>query len=574
MNIYKKYKEIIVKIIKKNSKEIGLDNIKNLDNIIVETPPSNFNFDLSCNVSLILAKINNTNPKILAANIKKILLKKSDAFQTIEIAGPGFLNISFNEEILKEIVLDIFKNKKNYGASDEKNKYNIEFVSANPTGPMHVGHCRGAIFGDVLSNLLKFNGNDVTKEYYINDYGNQIKNFTKSVFLRIREKKYNEKFVNDKDLYPGEYIKEISNFIIEKHKDLKFESFKDSYEILSDESLKFSMKLIKSDLEKLGIRHDSFISEKNIIRKDLVNKAIKVLKDNNVVEEGFLPPPKGENNKNWKKIKKLIFKSSIYGDDTDRSLQKDDGSWTYFANDVAYHFDKISRNYNKLINILGADHTGYIKRITAAVTALSKNKVELNCKVTQLVKLFKNGKPFKMSKRAGDFISVNDLLQEVDKDAIRFMMLNRSNDVELDFDFSKILEKNKDNPVFYVQYCYARICSLSRTLKTNLNEEIIFEENNFNINKYEKKLLRKIFDWPKIIENSSKKYEPHRIPFYLYELATIFHSYWSEGNKDEKYKFIDNDKIKNLNTLAIIKIVAIVIENGMKILGVSLPNKM
>ena len=312
-------------------------------------------------MSLILAKINNTNPKILAANIKKILLKKSDAFQTIEIAGPGFLNISFNEEILKEIVLDIFKNKKNYGASDEKNKYNIEFVSANPTGPMHVGHCRGAIFGDVLSNLLKFNGNDVTKEYYINDYGNQIKNFTKSVFLRIREKKYNEKFVNDKDLYPGEYIKEISNFIIEKHKDLKFESFKDSYEILSDESLKFSMKLIKSDLENSVFDMIALSQKKNIIRKDLVNKAIKVLKDNNVVEEGFLPPPKGENNKNWKKIKKLIFKSSIYGDDTDRSLQKDDGSWTYFANDVAYHFDKISRNYNKLINILGADHTGYIK---------------------------------------------------------------------------------------------------------------------------------------------------------------------------------------------------------------------
>jgi arginyl-tRNA synthetase len=258
----------------------------------------------------------------------------------------------------------------------------------------------------------------------------------------------------------------------------------------------------------------------------------------------------------------------------DRALQKDDRSWTYFANDVAYHLDKVDRNYDHLINVLGADHTGYIKRITAAVKALSKNKIQLNCKVCQLVKLFKNGKPFKMSKRAGDFISVQDLLNEVDKDSIRFMLLNRSNDVELDFDFDKVLEKSKENPVFYVQYAYARINSLFRTLGKDLNDDVEMEQNELKLNDFEIKILRKIFNWPKIVELASSKYEPHRIPFYLYELATLFHSYWSKGNQDQNYKFIEDGKIKSKETLSIIVLVAIVIQRGMNILGVSLPNKM
>jgi len=258
----------------------------------------------------------------------------------------------------------------------------------------------------------------------------------------------------------------------------------------------------------------------------------------------------------------------------DRALQKNDGTWTYFANDVAYHMDKVDRNYNHIINILGADHTGYIKRITAAVSALSANKVKLNCKVCQLVKLFKNGKPFKMSKRSGEFISAQDLLNEVDRDQIRFMMLNRSNDVELDFDFDKVKEKSKDNPVFYVQYAFARISSLHRSLNINLNSEIILNKENFELNDNEEKIVRKIFEWPKIIESASKKYEIHKIPFYLYELSTLFHSYWSKGNENKKYKFIENDKIKRLEILAIFNLVTIVIQNGMKILGVSLPEKM
>ena len=273
-------------------------------------------------------------------------------------------------------------------------------------------------------------------------------------------------------------------------------------------------------------------------------------------------------------MKRLIFKSTLFGDDADRALQKNDGSWTYFANDVAYHMDKVNRNYKNLVNILGADHTGYIKRITAAVSALSENRIKLNCKVCQLVKLFKNGEPFKMSKRAGEFISAQDLLNEVEKDSIRFMMLNRSNDVELDFDFEKVKEKSKDNPVYYVQYAYARISSIIRSLNINLFEKINLKEDEFNLNSIEEKIIRKIFEWPKIIESSSKKFDLHKIPFYLYELSTLFHSYWSKGNDSKEYKFIENDKIKRKEVLLVINLIAIVLQNGMGILGVSLPDKM
>jgi arginyl-tRNA synthetase len=574
MNIFDKFLHEIKLLLNNNFKTLNLNNFNDFKGVVVENPPVEFNQDLSSNVALILAKLNGQKPKELAEKIKILLLKNREDIKEIEVAGPGFLNIKFTNLALLKIVKEILLNKDKYGFKKNNKKYNIEFVSANPTGPMHVGHCRGAIYGDVLANLLKFNGNTVTKEYYINDYGNQIKNFTKSVFLRIREIKFKENFVKSEDIYPGEYIIDIAKNILKDKIIIDFENFEKSYEILSKESLKHSMNMIKSDLNKLGIKHDYFFSETEIVKKKLVNKSIEYLKKNNFVEEGFLEPPKGDEKKNWKKIKRLIFKSTLFDDDTDRALQKNDGSWTYFANDIAYHSNKVERNYDYLINILGADHTGYIKRIKAAVLALSKNRVKLDCRVCQLVKLFKNGKPYKMSKRAGDFISASDLLKEVDKDSIRFMMLNRSNDVELDFDFNKILEKTKDNPVFYVQYCYARINSLFDSLKKDLQNNIDIDENDFQLNSYELKILRKIFDWPKVVETAANKYEPHRIPFYLYDLATLFHSYWSKGNENQEYKFILNGKVKNINSLVIIKTLSLVVENGMRILGVSLPKKM
>ena len=574
MNIFENYLSEINRLVLNHKESLKLKDISNLKSVNLEVPPDKFNFDLSCNISMVLGKSNHLKPVDLSIQLRNLLVDNIKDFKTIEIAGPGFLNIKLSKQAIIKNINSIMKSNKQYGASESKGTYNIEFVSANPTGPMHVGHCRGAIYGDVLANLLKFNGNKVTKEYYINDYGNQITNFVKSVFLRLREIKYGEKFPVDKNLYPGLYIKEIAKNILYNNKNKNFDNFEKVFYFLKEKSLHLSMELIKSDLNLLGISHDNFFSETELVNKDLVDKAVKNLKDKEFVEEGFLEPPKGEARDNWKKTKRLIFKSTLFGDDTNRALQKNDGSWTYFANDVAYHMDKVNRNYNYLINILGADHTGYIKRITAAVSALSDNKVKLNCKVCQLVKLYKNGEPFKMSKRAGEFISAQDLLKEVDKDPIRFMMLNRSNDVELDFDFDKVKEKSKDNPVFYVQYAFARINSLHRTLNIDLNSKIILNEETFKLNIVEEKIVKKIFEWPKIIESASKKFEIHKIPFYLYELSTLFHSYWSKGNEDKKFKFVENNKIKRLEILVIFNLVTIVIQNGMKILGVSLPKKM
>ena len=575
MNIFDTYKKKIENLVLTNFKVLNIDSKTNFQGVVIEIPPHELNFDLSTNIALVLAKKTKQAPVKLANHIKDIILKNFKDFSEVAIAGPGFINFRFNSKTYQKLILDILNADKKYGTnSKKKEKYNIEFVSANPTGPMHIGHSRGAIYGDVLANLLMFNGNTVTKEYYINDYGNQIINFTESVFLRLREIKFNEKFSNKENLYPGEYVIDIAKSILVDTPDIDLTDFKKIFPFLSQISLKYSMILIKNDLKSLGISHDNFVSEKSLVKDDLVGKSIKYLQDKKYVEEGYLSPPKGEENKNWKKTKRLIFKSTLFGDDTDRALQKNDGSWTYFANDIAYHADKVSRNYNYLINILGADHTGYVKRISAATSALSDNKIILICRVCQLVKLFKNGQPYKMSKRAGDFISVRDFLDEVDKDSVRFMMLNRSNDVELDFDFDKVLEKTRENPVFYVQYSYARISSLFRLLKIDKDKELKIDENNFKLNSHELNLFRKILDWPKVIETASAKFEPHRLPFYLYELATLFHSYWSKGNENPEYKFITDGKIKNINTLLIIKITAQTIENGMRILGVSLPTKM
>ena len=574
MNIFENYLSKINKIVLDNKNTLKISILDNLDKASLEVPPEHFNYDLSSNVSLVLGKSNKLNPINLANDIKDLLLKKINHFEKIDIAGPGFLNIKLSKDALIKNIKDIFENRHTYGSKKTNKTYNIEFVSANPTGPMHVGHCRGAIFGDVLSKLLLFNGNKVIKEYFINDYGNQIKYFVESVFLRIREIKFKEKFILKKNLYPGDYIKEIADKIIKKNKNINFEKLDNCFDELKKLSLQESMDLIKNDLKKLGIHHDIFVSESELVKKDLVNKSVKFLQSKNFVEEAYLNPPKGEISKNWKKIKRLIFKSTLFGDDADRALQKDDGSWTYFANDVAYHSDKINRKYDYLINILGADHTGYIKRISAAVSALSYKKVKLKCKVCQLVKLYKNGQPFKMSKRAGDFISAQDLSNEVSKDAIRFMMLNRSNDVELDFDFDKVKEKTKDNPVFYVQYAYARINSISRLLKMDLSDKILIQSDKFSPNIYEEKIIRKIFQWPKIVESAADKLEPHKIPFYLYDLSTLFHSYWSKGNENSNFRFIENGKIKRLESLTFIYLIAIVIKNGMNILGVSLHEKM
>ena len=575
MNLLLHYKKKILRSLKSLEKKKIIKIPKKIKSFTVELPPKNQKADISCNAAMILAKVNKTSPIKLGEILKKHLLSNFKEFKSIEIAGPGFLNICFNISFWREYLTKIIKLDSKYGSNATlKKKYNIEFVSANPTGPLHVGHCRGAVLGDVLSNLLSFNGNKVTKEYYVNDYGEQIKSFVSSVYYRILEITENKTFPNDKNLYPGNYIIDIAKRIIKSKAIKDFTNLEKIYKRLYSESLKHSMQLIKGNLNLLGVKHNNFVYESKLINNKTVSKVVKKLKKENYIYEGKLDIPKGEQTKNWKIRNQLLFKSTLFGDDTDRALQKADGAWTYFAGDMAYHSHKISRKFDVLIIILGADHAGYTKRIISATKAISKNKVNLVCKVSQLVKLFKNGKPFKMSKRKGDYITVEDLIKEVGKDSTRFMMLNRSNDVELDFDFEKVTEKSKDNPVFYVQYAYARINSIFRLLKLDLRSRIKLDNKKFTLNRYEIEILKKISEWPKCVELSSSRLEPHRIPFYLYELVTLFHSYWNLGKDNKEFRFVSKHNNINNSRLVVLQALSIVIKNGMLILGVSAPSSM
>ena len=575
MNLLLHYQKKIFNSLKNLEKKKLIQISLQLKRFTVELPPKNHKADISCNAAMILAKVNKTSPIKLGEILKKHLLSNFKEFKSIEIAGPGFLNICFNISFWREYLTKIIKLDSEYGSNTTlKKKYNIEFVSANPTGPLHVGHCRGAVLGDVLSNLLSFNGNKVTKEYYVNDYGEQIKSFVSSVYYRILEITENKTFPNDKNLYPGNYIIDIAKRIIKSKAIKDFTNLEKIYKKLYSESLKHSMQLIKGNLNLLGVKHNNFVYESKLINNKTVSKVVKKLKKENYIYEGKLDIPKGEQTKNWKIRNQLLFKSTLFGDDTDRALQKADGTWTYFAGDMAYHSHKISRKFDVLINILGADHAGYTKRIISATKAISKNKVNLVCKVSQLVKLFKNGKPFKMSKRKGDYITVEDLIKEVGKDSTRFMMLNRSNDVELDFDFEKVTEKSKDNPVFYVQYAYARINSIFRLLKLDLRSRIKLDNKKFTLNRYEIEILKKISEWPKCVELSSSRLEPHRIPFYLYELVTLFHSYWNLGKDNKEFRFVSKHNNINNSRLVVLQALSIVIKNGMLILGVSAPSSM
>ena len=575
MNLFYNYQEKIFNSLKILDKRKIIHIPRKLKSFTVELPPKNQKADISCNAAMILAKVNNISPVKLAEILKKHLLLNFAEFKSIEIAGPGFLNIYFHIFFWAEYLTKVIKLSFKYGSNKvSKKNYNIEFVSANPTGPLHVGHCRGAVLGDALSNLLSFNGNKVTKEYYVNDYGGQIKNFVSSVNYRILEILENKSFPKDKDLYPGDYIIDIAKKIIKNKSIRDFSNFEKIYKKLSSESLKYSMKLIMNNLNLLGVKHNNFVYESNLIEKKMVTKIIKKLEKKNYIYKGKLDSPKGEQTKDWKIRDQLLFKSTMFGDDADRPLQKEDGTWTYFAGDMAYHSHKVERKFDILINVLGSDHAGYTKRIESATKAISNNKVNLICKVSQLVKLFKNGEPLKMSKRSGDYITVEDLIKEVGKDSTRFMMLSRSNDVELDFDFEKVTEKSKDNPVFYVQYAFARINSIFRVLKLDISKNIKLNKKEFDPNAHEIEILKKISEWPKCIEISLTKLEPHRITFYLYDLATLFHSYWNLGSKNKDFRFIsENKSIKN-SRLILLQALSIVIKNGMSILGVSTPKSM
>ena len=577
MNIFDLYLEKINEVLLNQSKKGDLILPDKMESITAEIPPSKFNSDISTNVAMVLSKINNKSPIDLASGLADALKKNDELIQDISIVKPGFINIKFKPIFWTNFVKEIINNSKVFGinTNEKKKNYLVEFVSANPTGPLHVGHCRGAILGDVIANVLLFNKHKVTKEYYVNDYGNQIINFTKSVYFRIREILFNEKFPQDnEDLYPGDYLIDFAKNIINSNKNVDFKDFDKISNKLTTLSIDEALKLIKKNLNSLGINHDNFVSEKELVKNQEVEKVIDFLEQNKFVYKGKIKAPAGEDNNNWVEREQLLFRSTDFGDDKDRALQKLDGSWTYFASDVAYHKNKLDRKFDHLINILGADHAGYIKRISSSVDALSSSKGKLICKVSQLVKLIKDKKPFKMSKRKGDYITVEDLIKEVGKDATRFIMLNRSSDVELDFDFDNVIEKSKDNPLYYVQYSYARIASVFRHLEKDIKSEIKINQYDFQYTDDEINILKKISEWPKCIDAASNKLEPHRIPTYLYELSSLFHSYWSLGKENPDKRFINENKKITDDKLIFLKAISNVIKTGMDIVGVSVPEKM
>ena len=577
MNIFEHYLDKIKSTISDLSKKGELIVPDTFNGINAEIPPAKFDCDISTNVAMVLSKINKKSPLDIAEKISSSLKNNDSLIQAIDVVKPGFINIKFKPIFWSNFIESIISNSKTFGINEKEKKLNylVEFVSANPTGPLHVGHCRGAILGDVISNVLLFNNHKVTKEYYVNDYGNQIINFTKSVYFRIREVKYKEPFpIDNSDLYPGDYLIDFAKNIISSNIDLNFENYEDLSEKLTELSIEQALLLIKKNLKSLGIKHDNFVSEKKIVSDKEVENVIKFLETNNFVYKGKIKAPAGEDKKDWIEREQLLFRSTDFGDDKDRALQKSDGTWTYFASDVAYHKNKVDRKFDYLINILGADHAGYIKRISSSVDALSGTKDKLICKISQLVKLIKDKKPFKMSKRKGDYITVDDLIEEVGKDATRFIMLSRSSDVELDFDFDAVKEKSKDNPLYYVQYCYARISSVFRHLDKDLDKDIVIDNYNFEYSSDEIKILKKISEWPKCIDSASTKLEPHRIPIYLYELAAEFHSYWNLGKQFPEKRFINEQKSISDDKLIFLKAIANVVKSGMDIVGVDSPTKM
>ena len=576
-NIYQHVQSVVANAC---AEEFKLDK-KEIDQLhfVVEKPKDDTNGDLSTNICLLLSKVLDDNPISIADKLSQRLSGNKE-FKKITVAKPGFINFLINNSLLYNFLKETLSSNEILPRLSENETINVEYVSANPTGPLHVGHCRGAVFGDVLASLLEKTGYKVTREYYVNDAGVQINHLAHSVAIRYRElcgekiEEYPEEF------YPGEYLIEIAQNFKDQHGTDFLNNHKDSYlEQIKSYSVEELLSVIKGDLAKLSINQDLFVSEKNLIQQDKITAAIEILKKQGLIYEGILEPPKGKQIDDWEPREQMLFKSSKFGDEVDRPLQKSNGEWTYFANDMAYHFDKYQRGSKHLIDILGADHGGYIKRMNAAIEALTEGDAKYSVKLCQMVKLISNGKPLKMSKRSGDFVTLSEMVDQVGSDSIRFMMLYRKNEAPLEFDFQKVTEQSKDNPVFYVQYAHARISSVLRKLdehklKFNLSD---FTDCKFNLlnSEHELDLIKKILDWSSVIITSVNLYEPHRIAYYLYELASSFHSLWNQGKIDTKLKFINEEDLDvTYARLSLIIATQKTIKSGLNLLRVSAPNEM
>ena len=580
MNLFTHVREILIDILHDLSTQGILPADTDFSQITVEPPKDSRHGDMATNAAMVLSKSVETKPRELAKIISESLLQ-NEIVLSVDIAGPGFINISLSEACWHSLLSCVLLNGINFGRSNigYSKKVNVEFVSANPTGPLHVGHTRGAVFGDALASLLSYSGYEVTREYYINDGGAQVDVLARSVFLRYQEA-FGKEVVFEDGTYPGDYLIPIALKLKDKVGDAYLQKSEDKWlPEFRDYAVQAMMDLIKSDLDLLGIEMDTYFSEKSLYDSGQIEAALDRLKNNGLIYKGILEPPKGKKTEDWEPREQTLFKSTMHGDDVDRPVLKSDGTWTYFAPDIAYHFDKITRGFDLLIDIFGADHGGYVKRMKAAVSALSSGEVPLDIKLCQLVKLYQNGEPFKMSKRAGNFVMLRDLVEEVGPDVTRFVMLTRKNDAALDFDFQKVLEQSRENPVFYVQYAHARIKSVIRKaeeLDIDISDRDLSETNLTGLtHSSELSLIKKIAEWPRLVEVAARLYEPHRIAFYLFDLSSQLHAHWSKGSDNPDLRFLHNDNlVKTQSKIALARAVSIVISSGLAILGVKPAEKM
>ena len=542
--------------------------------VSVEPPRDASHGDMATNAAMVLAKPAKMNPRAIADALAARLLADPRVI-SVDVAGPGFLNMRLAPDVwqgvVKSVLTDTGFGKSTLGAGQ---KMLVEYVSANPTGPLHVGHTRGAVFGDALASLLAYAGYDVTREYYVNDGGAQVDVLARSVYLRYQEAHGQEVAFAD-GTYPGDYLIPVGQALKASVGDAYLEKGEDVWlDAVRTFSIDAMMDLIRSDLASLGIKMDSFFSEKDLYGSGLIEKAIAELDAKGLIYRGTLAPPKGKLPDDWEPREQTLFKSTDHGDDVDRPVQKSDGAWTYFAPDIAYHYNKVQRGFDQLIDVFGADHGGYVKRMKAAVSALSDGKVPLDVKLTQLVKLMKNGEEFKMSKRAGTFVLLSDVVEQAGSDVTRFHMLTRKNDAPLDFDFAKVLEQSKDNPVFYVQYANARVNSVlgkARAAGVAVDDASLAQADFRKLaHDAELSVAKKLAEWPRLVEIAAKGHEPHKVAFYLYDLASDFHGLWNKGHDDATLRFLqDGDIATTQSKIALIRAVSVVIAAGLGILGVT-----
>ncbi|WP_417463438.1 arginine--tRNA ligase [Kordiimonas sp.] len=577
MNVFTHFRGVIDDLLNGLAADGKLPEGLNLKNIAVEPPRDASHGDIATNAGLVLAKEARMKPRDIAELLAPGL-EALDQVESVEIAGPGFINMRLAPGFWQAQVKAILEAGTSFGDSQQGGgeKVNIEYVSANPTGPMHVGHVRGAVFGDALANLLGKAGFEVCKEYYINDAGSQIDTLARSAHLRYQEAHGRNIGEIPEGLYPGDYLVPVGEALKEKYGDKFLDAPEEEWlALFKVEASDAMMVMIREDLRQLGVEHDVFFSERSLHESGRIPEAVEVLRSRGHIYEGVLEPPKGKTPEDWEPREQTLFRATEFGDDVDRPLQKSTGEYTYFAADIAYHHDKYVRGYKQMIDVLGADHGGYVKRMQAAVKALSEDG-SLDVRLCQLVKLYRDGEPFKMSKRAGNFVTLREVVEEVGAGVTRFIMLTRKNDAPLDFDFKKVMEQSKDNPVFYVQYAHARVCSvLAKTREAfpsldTSDASLAAADLSLLSTEGEIGMIKQCMAWPRMVEAAAEAHEPHRIAFFLYDLASEFHTFWNKGNDDASLRFIiEGDEAVTKARMALVRAVAIVIASGLSVLGVT-----